>query len=90
MSCISGDSLQGVVFVRLQLCCTTPVEQAYYAAASITRKDICCYCAEPNSERDPEALLCYPCVRHAVILEKMWSKDSLRKTRKHGTETLTL
>ncbi|XP_033730159.1 uncharacterized protein LOC117319474 [Pecten maximus] len=66
-----GDSLHGTVFVRLQLCCTTPIEMAYYSApAAIGRKDLCCYCASfEETERDPEALktfrvvlpLCKPC-----------------------------
>lgn len=55
LSLFIGDVLHGIVLVRLQLCCSSPVEWAYYAATN-TRKDICCYCAEENTERDKELL----------------------------------
>ncbi|XP_053376613.1 uncharacterized protein LOC123531671 [Mercenaria mercenaria] len=55
-----GDSLQGIVFVRLQLCCSSPVELPYYSAASqvVGRKDICCYCTE-DGVKDEESLKTY-------------------------------
>ena len=61
---ISGDHLQGVVFVWLQLSCNSPVEVAYYSASHITRQDICCYCAATeDAERDQESLK-----THRVVL----------------------
>lgn len=52
---IFHNHLQGSVFVRLQLACTTPVEMAYYSANAVARKDLCCYCASTNTiQRDHE------------------------------------
>ncbi|XP_062596556.1 uncharacterized protein LOC134258011 [Saccostrea cucullata] len=52
-----GDSLQGTVFVRLQLACTTPVEIAYYSANAVARKDVCCFCASSVDIIDDQDLL---------------------------------
>jgi hypothetical protein len=48
-----GDALQGIAFVRLQLCCASPIEFAYYAS-TIGRKDICCHCAKEDVRPDKE------------------------------------
>ncbi|CAC5376627.1 unnamed protein product [Mytilus coruscus] len=50
------DTLHGIVHTRLQMECRTPVEFSYYADNTPIRlqKDICCYCASPNSEKDAE------------------------------------
>lgn len=48
-----------MVFVRLQMCCTTPIELAYYSATHITRKDLCCYCADEEAARDADELRSY-------------------------------
>ncbi|XP_076103163.1 uncharacterized protein LOC143072213 [Mytilus galloprovincialis] len=52
------DTLHGIVHTRLQMDCRTPVEFSYYADNTPIRlqKDICCYCASPNSEKDAEEL----------------------------------
>ena len=39
--------------VRLQLCCASPIEFAYYAS-TIGRKDICCHCAKEDVRPDKE------------------------------------
>lgn len=50
---LKGDSLHGVIFVRMQMDCNTSVEYAYYSSASgQTRKDRSCHCGEENVERD--------------------------------------
>ena len=62
---VLGDGLQGVIFVRLQLSCQSPVEMPYYAAAcALTREDICCYCASTEDIRRDEASL----QTHRVVL----------------------
>ena len=62
--------MQGVVFVRLQLCCQSPVEVPYYSSVHVAGlKDLCCYCGEPGADRDVDALqthrvvlpICKPC-----------------------------
>ncbi|WAR00571.1 hypothetical protein MAR_024943 [Mya arenaria] len=51
-----GSLITPEVFVRLQLSCISPIEFAYYASSSTTKKDICCHCAADNSERDADLL----------------------------------
>ena len=58
----TGDALQGIVFVRLQLNCGMPIEFTYYSSSAITRKDLCCHCATEGIERDQEVLKQYKVV----------------------------
>jgi len=76
-SFVSGDSLEGVVNVRLQMDCTTPIEFAYYAS-QLAQPDICTYCAEVGAQRDSESLkthrivlpVCDECVRKGKTVPK--------------------
>lgn len=52
----AGDPLQGTLFVKLQLSCSSPIELSYYSTtANVERKDICCHCASEGAERDKNA-----------------------------------
>ena len=76
---ISGDHLQGVVFVRLQLSCNSPVEVAYYSASHITRQDICCYCAATeDAERDQESLKTHRVVYQSARVVNMLTSQLLK------------
>ncbi|WAR09093.1 hypothetical protein MAR_019051 [Mya arenaria] len=59
-----GDSLEGVVSVRQQMDCSTPIEFPYYAGNNpvAVRKDICCHCGEGGTERDAALLQKYKTV----------------------------
>ncbi|WAR24991.1 ARM10-like protein [Mya arenaria] len=59
-----GDSLEGVVSVRLQMDCSTPIKFPYYAGNNpvAVRKDICCHCGEGGTERDAALLQKYKTV----------------------------
>ncbi|WAR01912.1 hypothetical protein MAR_008470 [Mya arenaria] len=61
---IPGDSLEGVVSVRLQMDCSTPIEFPYYAGNNpvAVRKDICCHCGEGGTEIDAALLQKYKTV----------------------------
>lgn len=52
----TGDALQGLVFVRLQLNCVMPIEYTYYSSTAVTRKDVCCHSAVEGVDRDKELL----------------------------------
>lgn len=57
---ISGHILQGKLFVRLQLCCSTHMEFAYYSATTpVGRRDVCCHCGGVGADKDPEMLRRY-------------------------------
>lgn len=45
--------MDGIVTVRLQMTCQTPVEFAYYAS-SFGRHDVCSHCGESGAEKDQE------------------------------------
>ncbi|XP_041356082.1 uncharacterized protein LOC121373481 [Gigantopelta aegis] len=62
-----GHILQGKAFVRLQMCCTTPIEFAYFASSSIVRKDVCCHCGSFGAERDKDLMQNYRVVLPVCI-----------------------
>jgi len=74
---VSGDSLEGVVNVRLQMYCSTTIKLAYYAS-QLAQRDICTYCAEFGAERDRDTLKthhivlssCAECMRMVKIVSK--------------------
>lgn len=71
--CFAGHILEGVISIRLQMDCTTPIEFPFYADKNVVsvRKDTCCHCAEVGAERDKELLkkyqvvlpVCQMCIR---------------------------
>jgi hypothetical protein len=66
------------------MCCTTPIELANYSATHITRKDLCCYCADEDAVRDADVMKAYrvvlPMCTNCVASGKPVIKRPQRKT----------
>ena len=42
------------IYTRVQMCCTTPIETSFFTSPNISAdKNICAYCAEPNTFGQP-------------------------------------
>ena len=72
-----SGSLDLDVCARLQMACNTPVEFAYYAENNPinVQKDICCHCANPGAEKDPEMKKKYRIVLPICVNCKNLGKD---------------
>ncbi|XP_033743220.1 uncharacterized protein LOC117329392 [Pecten maximus] len=75
----TGDALQGMVFVKLQLACNTHIEFAYYATGFATRKDVCCHCAVDGVQRDANLLKQYRVVLPVCADCLLAGKDSVKR-----------
>lgn len=70
----TGDALEGVVNVRLQIDCNTHVEFPYYAS-TLAQPDICAFCAAVGATKDQDAIkthhIVLPVCRDCVIIGKL-------------------
>ena len=77
MPCFLGDDLHGIVFVRLQLCCTSPIEFTYYSS-SLGNQSVCSYCAMEGAEKDQVLLKSYKVVL-PICAECKQTKDVMKR-----------
>ncbi|XP_052057746.1 uncharacterized protein LOC127698366 [Mytilus californianus] len=70
----TGDALEGVVNVHLQIDCNTHVEYPYYDS-TLAQPDICAFCVAVGATRDQDAIKSYrivlPVCRDCVIIGKL-------------------
>ncbi|XP_071161424.1 uncharacterized protein [Mytilus edulis] len=70
----TGDALEGVVNVRLQIDCNTHVEFPYYAS-TLAQPDICAFCAAVGATKNQDAIkthrIVLPVCRDCVVIGKL-------------------
>ena len=57
----SHPSVQGKVFIKVQINCQSPIEWAIYMlhGSSIGKPDLCCYCAAEGIQQDNDLMKKY-------------------------------